>query len=105
MKEDPLKSNEREQVVVHVRRLEDAPAAVAEAHRERREGADEAQSPITVRLPEEDRGDLKKILGWMLYDPALLDSRERLSYTNAVRYAVRRCLANPPAHVKEAAGR
>ncbi len=99
-----MKTQEREQVVVHVDRLEDAPAAVAEAHRARREAAEETQPPITVRLPAEDHGDLKTILGWMLYDPELLDSRERLSLTGAVRYAVRRCIANPPAHVKEAAG-
>lgn len=98
------KTEEREQLVVHVDRLEDAPAAVAEAHRARREGADEASSPITIRLPAEDQRDLKTIIGWMIYDPELLDSRERLSYTSAVRYALRRCLANPPAHVEAAGG-
>lgn len=94
-----MKTNEHEQVVVHVERLEDAPVAVAEAHEARRE-----ESPLTIRLPAEDQRGLKTILGWMLYDPELLDSRERLSYTGAVRYALRRCLANPPAHVEAAEG-
>jgi hypothetical protein len=87
--------------VVHVDRLEDAPDAVADAHQARREGAD---TTLHLRLTPEDQRSLKTILGWMLYDPALHDSRERPSYSSAVRYAMRRCLANPPKHVEAAGG-
>jgi hypothetical protein len=59
---------------------------------------------IVIRLPREDQQRLRKVLSWMLYDPALFDTRERPNYTNAMRYALTRCLEHPPAHVEASGG-
>jgi hypothetical protein len=54
---------------------------------------------LHLRLGKEDRERMRSILGFMIQDPEI-DRRERVSYAGAVRYAMRRCVENPPAHVK-----
>ena len=91
------KPEERPQVVVHVERLEDAPEAVARAHRARR-GEKETDDGdwLHMRLLGEDRARLKRILGRMLVADELGEN-ESISFAGAARYAFRRCLDLAPA--------
>lgn len=86
------KPEDRERVVVHVDRLEDAPEAVAQAHRARRgEKEPDDGDWLHMRLLGEDRARLKRILVEMLAG-AELGENESISFAGAARYAFRRCL-------------
>jgi len=98
-----VKQAEKPRVVVHVEQLEEAPAVVAEAHQALRQ---EEGRYFTLRiwLTPEEENLVRTVMGWMLYDPELLESRTRVSYANAFRYSLRRCVAHPPAHAEVAGG-
>lgn len=57
---------------------------------------------LHLRLTPDDQQRLRVILGHMLTAPESV--LESVSYAGAVRYAMRRFVENPPAHVKQAAG-
>lgn len=84
---------EAEQLVVHVERVEDAPAAVARAHRARRAPNGDKTSGeedfLSLRLLGDDRARLKRIVAHMLVANDLEDN-ESISYAGAARYAFRR---------------
>jgi len=63
-----------------------------------------AMKTLRLQLNREDMKLLTVVVGWMLYDPELADSRERLTYSNALLYSLRRCVAHPPQHVESAGG-
>lgn len=53
---------------------------------------------ITVRLERAALRRLRTAKGWMLTDPGEMDARD--SRSNAIDYALRHLLANPPEHVR-----
>lgn len=98
-------SKQREQVVVHVESLEEAPAAVAECAAANDEEPGQGEF-LHARLSPEEQSQLDTVLGWLVREPLSLrrrrlddHPREKLSYAGAIRYALRRCVENPPSHV------
>jgi hypothetical protein len=95
----------QEQLVVHVESLEEAPVAVAECAAAN-DGEPAQGEFLHARLSLEEQSQLDTVLGWMVSEPPsvrrrrLADHpREKLSYAGAIRFALRRCVEEPPAHV------
>ena len=68
----------------------------------RRGGEKKPRTHMSLALPPEEVAALKKIMGWMLNDPAQTDARP--CFQTAVRYALSHTIANPPAHVRPTEG-
>lgn len=56
---------------------------------------------LSLQLPPEEaktiRQGLRKIMGWMLSDPEMTESK--IGHQSAVKYAIAHTLKNPPKHV------
>lgn len=59
----------------------------------------EFRSSTLVPLTSADHAMLRAVLSWMACDPGY--DPPRFSNQEALRYALRRCHANPPAHVDD----
>ncbi|MEY4548966.1 MAG: hypothetical protein RL685_5161 [Pseudomonadota bacterium] len=84
-----MNQQKREQVVVHVERVEQAPEAVAATHRARRSERETEEDWLSMRMLGEDRARLKRIVSHMLGAGDLQDN-ESIGYAGAARYAFRR---------------
>ena len=53
---------------------------------------------VSLMLHDDEVRGLRKIMAWMLSDPA--EKKTKIGHQSAVRYAIAHTLAHPPEHAK-----